>query len=62
VTALFGRSQANGRYWARDNKLCFEWGGQARTRECWPYTQPFRRGQTRTVTSDRRNVVRVTLL
>ncbi len=62
VVAQFGRNQANGRWWARDEKLCFEWGGQERTRECWPYTQPFRRGQTRTVRSDRGNVVKVTLL
>ncbi len=62
VTALFGRREAAGRWWARDAKLCFEWGGQTRTRECWPYTQPFRRGQTRTVRSDRGNVVKVTLL
>jgi len=61
ITALFGRREASGRWWARDEKLCFEWGGQERTRECWPYNQPFRRGRTRTVRSDRGNFVRVIL-
>jgi hypothetical protein len=62
VTAAFARGQSNGRWWVRERQLCFEWAGQAATRECWPYARPFRTGQTRTVTSTRGNVVRVTLL
>jgi hypothetical protein len=62
VNAAFARGQSSGRWWVRDRQLCFEWAGQASTRECWPYARPFRTGQTRTVTSSRGNVVRVTLL
>lgn len=62
VRATFARGQSSGRWWVRDRQLCFEWGGSAATRECWPYRRPFRAGQTRTVTSSRGNVVRVTLL
>ena len=62
VSAAFARGRSSGRWWVRDRQLCFEWGGQATTRECWPYARPFRTGQTRTVTSSRGNVVRVTLL
>ena len=62
VRALFGKNEVAGRWWAANERLCFEWGGQARTRECWPYEAPFRRGQTRTITSDKGNKVQVTLL
>jgi len=62
VRALFGKNEVGGRWWTANKRLCFEWGGQARTRECWPYEAPFRRGQTRGVTSDRGNRVQVTLL
>lgn len=62
VTAAFARGRTNGRWWVRQRRLCFEWAGRASTRECWPYARPFRTGQTRTVTSSRGNVVRVTLL
>jgi hypothetical protein len=62
VRALFGKNEVGGRWWTANERLCFEWGGQARTRECWPYESPFRRGQTRGVTSDRGNRVQVTLL
>jgi hypothetical protein len=62
VRALFGKNEVAGRWWSEDARLCFEWAGQARTRECWPYETPFRRGQTRTITSDRGNKVQVTLL
>ncbi len=62
VRALFGKNEVGGRWWTANERLCFEWGGQARTRECWPYQAPFRRGQTRTITSDRGNKVQVTLL
>jgi hypothetical protein len=62
VRALFGKNEVTGRWWAAGERLCFEWGGQARTRECWPYNSPFRSGQTRTITSDRGNKVQVTLL
>jgi hypothetical protein len=62
VNAAFARGRSSGRWWVRERQLCFEWAGQAATRECWPYRQPFRTGQTRTLTSTRGNVVRVTLL
>ena len=65
ITATFGRNQSQGRWFvvrSPESKLCFVWGGREYTRECWPYTQPFRRGQMRTVRSDRGNVVKVTLL
>lgn len=62
VNAAFARGRSSGRWWVRDRLLCFEWGGQASTRECWPYARPFRTGQTRTLTSTEGNVVRVTLL
>ena len=62
VQAMFGKNEVGGRWWTGEDRLCFEWGGQARTRECWPYDQPFRRGQSRAITSDRGNKVQVTLL
>ncbi len=60
VHAQFGSQQVAGNWVANQTQLCFSWGGAAR--ECWPYTAPLRRGQTVSLTSDRGNVVRVTLL
>lgn len=60
VRSTFGRRQASGRWWVQRRRLCFLWGGN--TRECWPYSAPLEPGRTRTITSDRGNVVRVTLL
>ena len=62
ITASFGRNEAKGRWFVPQSKLCFVWGGREYTRECWPYVSRFRVGQTRTLTSDRGNVVKVTLL
>lgn len=60
VHAEFGGRQVTGTWVATPNQLCFAWPGASR--ECWPYTAPLRRGQMVTLTSDRGNVVRVTLL
>ncbi|HEY0027019.1 MAG TPA: hypothetical protein VGC35_04045 [Allosphingosinicella sp.] len=59
VTARFGARETAGRWALEGRRLCFTWGGSYR--ECWPYAQRFERGRTRTITSDRGNVVRVTL-
>jgi predicted small secreted protein len=59
VRAVFGTRQAAGRWSIRNERLCFLWGGNFR--ECWPYSVPLRPGQTRSITSDRGNVVSVTL-
>jgi hypothetical protein len=59
VRAEFAGRSTTGNWVANSSQLCFSWGGTSR--ECWPYTAPFRRGQTVTVTSDRGNVVNVTL-
>ena len=59
VTARFNERETAGRWALERGRLCFTWG--ASYRECWPYTQRFERGRTRTITSDRGNVVRVTL-
>ena len=58
VTARFGERETAGRWALERRRLCFTWGNY---RECWPYAQPFQQGRTRTITSDRGNVVRVTL-
>ena len=60
VHAEFGGRQVTGSWVASTDQLCFAWAGS--TRECWPYTAPLRRGETVTLTSDRGNRVRVTLL
>lgn len=62
VRAAFNGREARGNWYVGGRRLCFIWGGNEATRECWPYASPFRRGQTRAITSDRGNVVRVTLL
>jgi hypothetical protein len=60
VRAAFARGSVTGRWQAGDRNLCFFWSGAPR--ECWPYREPFVRGRTRAITSDRGNVVRVTML
>lgn len=59
VTARFGERETQGRWALERGQLCFTWARNFR--ECWPYTEPFRRGRTATIRSDRGNVVRVTL-
>jgi hypothetical protein len=59
VTARFGERATEGRWRLDKRRLCFIWAGDFR--ECWPYTAPFRRGRTTTITSDRGNVVKVTM-
>jgi hypothetical protein len=54
-----GRSLA-GRWSVDRRRLCFYW--PRAPRECWPYRAPFVRGEARSVTSDRGNVLRVTLI
>ena len=58
VRSVFGRGQANGRWWVRGRRLCFLWAG---TQECWPYRSALRPGETRMIRSDRGNLVQVTL-
>ena len=60
VRATFRGRALDGRWEAGERRLCFFWPRVAR--ECWPYRQRFERGRTRTLTSDRGNVVRVTML
>jgi hypothetical protein len=59
VRAQFGTQELSGSWVATGTQLCFAWAGNSR--ECWPYTGPLVRGETVTLTSDRGNVVRVTL-
>lgn len=59
VTAAFDGKSTQGRWETEESRLCFIWAGNFR--ECWPYTRPFRRGDTVSITSDRGNVVRATL-
>ena len=60
VRAAFRGRTLDGRWEASSRRLCFFWPRVRR--ECWPYREPFVRGRVRTITSDRGNVVRVTLL
>jgi hypothetical protein len=59
VRSVFGKREATGRWSVRNRQLCFVWAGSFR--ECWPYVAPLQPGQTRTIRSDRGNVVNVTL-
>lgn len=59
VRANFSGRTTAGRWAVEGTKLCFTWGP---VKDCWPYPAPFRKGETRTVTSDRGNTVKVTLL
>jgi hypothetical protein len=59
VVAHFNGRETEGRWALERRRLCFTWAGNFR--ECWPYRTRFERGRTRTITSDRGNVVRVTL-
>lgn len=60
VVAAFGDRSVTGEWNMQEEGLCFRWGSAAV--ECWPYSRPFRRGETVTLTSTRGNVVRVTRL
>ena len=60
VVAAFGDSSVSGEWNLQDEGLCFRWG-EAPV-ECWPYSRPFERGRTVSVTSTRGNVVRITRL
>jgi len=60
VVSSFGQRSAKGRWFVRDEWLCFVWAGNFQ--ECWPYAAPFARGRTVSITSDRGNVVQATLL
>jgi hypothetical protein len=59
VHARFGSQSVQGNWIATNGQLCFSWVGTSR--ECWPYTSAFARGQTVNLTSDLGNKVRVTL-
>jgi hypothetical protein len=59
VRAQFGSSEIVGSWVSTGTQLCFAWTGSSR--ECWPYARPLTPGETVTLTSDRGNVVRVTL-
>ncbi|HEY0012965.1 MAG TPA: hypothetical protein VGB79_08950 [Allosphingosinicella sp.] len=59
VTARFNESETQGQWSLRPGELCFTW--RQTFRECWPYTQRFREGRPVSITSDRGNVVRVTM-
>ena len=59
VRASFGGRDVSGRWAMEKQRLCFTWAGNFR--ECWPYATPLRRGETRAITSDRGNVVKVRL-
>ena len=52
---------AHGRWWVVRNQLCINWSGTHRP-ECWPYPTAWVPGQTLTLTSDRGNTVKVTLI
>lgn len=60
VVARFGEQETRGRWSLEPRELCFTW--RQTFRECWPYTQRFRGGRTVSITSDRGNIVRVTML
>jgi hypothetical protein len=59
VVARFGEQETRGEWSLEPRQLCFTWARNFR--ECWPYTEPFRRGRTTTIRSDRGNVVQVTM-
>ena len=59
VSASFDGREVAGRWALADDQLCFTWSGNFR--ECWPYAEPLRRGDTRAITSSRGNKVTVTL-
>jgi hypothetical protein len=52
---------AHGRWWVAANQLCINWSGTNRP-ECWPYPVAWVPGETMTLTSDRGNSVRATLI
>ena len=54
-----GGQQASGRWAVEAQRICLDWPRQGR--ECFPYTQPFRSGQTVTLTGTSGATVRATL-
>lgn len=54
-----GGQQASGRWVVEGQTICLDWPRQGR--ECFPYAQPFRRGQTVTLTGTSGATVRATL-
>jgi hypothetical protein len=59
VRASFSGRETAGRWDMDGRDLCFTWGGSYR--ECWPHAEPFRIGQTQSITSNRGNRVSVTM-
>jgi hypothetical protein len=59
VRAIFGKQETQGRWRLDDGDLCFTWA--AEYKECWKDVGEFERRRTRTITSNRGNVVKVTL-
>ncbi len=51
--------QATGQWTVAGEQICLEWPRQGR--ECYPYAQPFRRGQTLSLTGTSGATVRVTM-
>ena len=50
-----------GHWWVANNQLCIHWQGASRN-ECWPYPRALQAGQTVTLTSNRGNTTRITML
>jgi hypothetical protein len=59
VRAIFGKQETQGRWRLDGGDLCFTWAGDYK--ECWKDIGTFERRRTRTITSNRGNVVKVTL-
>lgn len=55
-----GSAAIPGTYAVQNNQLCLTW--QPRGTECWPYERAFVEGQTVTLTSNRGQMARVTLV
>lgn len=60
VIATADGQSYTGQWNLQQEGLCFLWTGVPV--ECWPYSRPFERGRTVTITSTRGNVVQVTRL
>jgi hypothetical protein len=59
VIGTAGANQATGRWEIQDRQICMDWPRQGR--ECFPYSGPFRQGQTVTLTGTSGVAVRATL-
>ncbi len=57
VRAEFAGRSVQGRWRLENRNLCFYWTGAPR--ECWPWARPLARGETRQLTSDRGNRIRI---